>query len=631
MSGRRSHETANGRATGNTGGDARRSAGNELAHLRRVLSGVPAALVSLLKALSRVAAALALVWALGCSSSSHSSSDATQTLDLGANDGSVSDQPTADVVGVTDQSAGDTGGLDTTLPTDTNEPFDSNTPDSNTPPDSTEPGQDTQQPQPDTTPVSYPGFVPIDCKHVGSGKDYPVGPGKTYETLGAVPWNDLAAGDTVRIFWRAEPYREKILLRGKGTKDQPIRVCGVPGPAGELPVISGDGATTRKDLAFGGWRPMQDLGLVTIYDSQWESKPAHIVIEGLALTKANHSLSYTGTDGVVGPYSEGAACIWVQEGDNVVIRGNTITDCGNGIFTMSKSDNEGALTRDILIEGNYLYGNGVSGSYLQHNLYVQAVGAIYQYNYFGRNRPGAEGGNLKDRTAGTIVRYNYFEGGMRQLDLVEVQEHDQLVIGVPGTDERYRKSYVYGNLIRVVGSKDGARVIHYGYDSIPENTRKGTLYCFNNTILMQSDQSKYWRQRVLDVSTNEETVEFFNNIVLLIAETNGQTPSELNLLAEAGIINLGPNLISKGWIEGFNTSGTLNGTNNLIEIGDATKVIDIGTLAPVQGSPALDTALGLPGTLAEHPLLYQYKDRQQGESRTICGGGLDYGALERCP
>ncbi|MCA9521748.1 MAG: right-handed parallel beta-helix repeat-containing protein [Myxococcales bacterium] len=538
-----------------------------------------------------------LLWlVVGCSSSSHSNGDAAQASDVDVQ------ETTEDVHDATSDLTNPSG--DTSA--------------------------DSQRP-PDTTPTTYPGFLPIDCKHVGNGTDYPVGPEQAYKTLSEVPWNTLGPGDTVRLFWRAEPYREKVLLRGKGTKEQPIRFCGVPGPEGQLPVISGDGATTRQDLLFGGWRPIEDLGLITIWDNEWESKPANIVIEGLALTQASQNYAYTGTDGVVGPYSEGAACIWVQEGDNVVIRGNTITDCGNGIFTMSKPDNEGALTRDILIEGNYLYNNGTVGSYLQHNLYVQAVGAIYQYNYFGRNRPGAEGGNLKDRSAGTIVRYNYFEGGLRQLDLVEVQEHAPLVIGVPGTEERYRKAYVYGNLIRVVGSLDGSRIIHYGFDSIPENTRKGTLYCFNNTILMQSDQSDSWRQRVLDISTNEETVEFFNNIVLIMPETAGQTPSELNLLAEAGVVNLGANLISKGYIEGFNTNGTLNGEENLIEIADPSSVIDPKTLAPVPGSPALDASIPLPDTLSEHPLLYQYKERQQGELRPTCGSALDFGALERCP
>ena len=57
---------------------------------------------------------------------------------------------------------------------------------------------------------------PIACEHTGSGKAYEVGPGKALDSLGKVPWETLAAGDTVRIHWRAEPYREKFFLRGQG-------------------------------------------------------------------------------------------------------------------------------------------------------------------------------------------------------------------------------------------------------------------------------------------------------------------------------------------------------------------------------------------------------------------------------
>ena len=71
-------------------------------------------------------------------------------------------------------------------------------------------------------------------------------PGQAYEAIGDVPWDDLAAGDTVRIHWRDEPYREKFLLRGQGTEDAPIVVCGVAGPDGQLPIIDGENAITRR-------------------------------------------------------------------------------------------------------------------------------------------------------------------------------------------------------------------------------------------------------------------------------------------------------------------------------------------------------------------------------------------------
>ena len=68
------------------------------------------------------------------------------------------------------------------------------------------------------------------------------------------------------------------------------------------------------------------------------------------------------------------------------------------------------------------------------------------------------GNNLKDRSAGLVVRYNWLEGGNRLLDLVESD--------FPSYYENpsYRNTYVYGN---VLVEQDGgnSQVIHYGGDN----------------------------------------------------------------------------------------------------------------------------------------------------------------------
>jgi hypothetical protein len=72
-----------------------------------------------------------------------------------------------------------------------------------------------------------------------------VGPGQTYTTIGAVPWESLNAGDTVNIYYQATPYKEKFVLSRVGTSSAPITVHGVLGPNGERPILDGNGATTR--------------------------------------------------------------------------------------------------------------------------------------------------------------------------------------------------------------------------------------------------------------------------------------------------------------------------------------------------------------------------------------------------
>ena len=46
---------------------------------------------------------------------------------------------------------------------------------------------------------------------------YEVGPGKTYANVGDVPLEALTAGDTVLIYYRATPYKEKFVLAAVGT------------------------------------------------------------------------------------------------------------------------------------------------------------------------------------------------------------------------------------------------------------------------------------------------------------------------------------------------------------------------------------------------------------------------------
>ena len=77
---------------------------------------------------------------------------------------------------------------------------------------------------------------------------FEVGLGKQYANVGDVPWESLNAGDTVLIYYRATPYKEKFVLSRVGSPSQPITVRGVLGPSGERPVLDGNGATTRSQL-----------------------------------------------------------------------------------------------------------------------------------------------------------------------------------------------------------------------------------------------------------------------------------------------------------------------------------------------------------------------------------------------
>ncbi len=497
---------------------------------------------------------------------------------------------------------------------------------------------------------------PKPCIPSGKGTYYPVGPGQKHSSLSQIPWSSLKPGDTVRIFWRNTPYREKILISTRGTRQQPIRICGVAGSNGKRPTISGQNATTRPRLGnldnyfSNDHDNFQGLGLI-ILSGNYDEKPANIIIDGLHLKRAHKEYSFTNTRGEKRNYRDGAACIRLQAADNVVIRNNEIEQCGNGIFTMSQEYNEASLTRNILIEGNYLHDNGQSGSGRQHNLYIQAIGAVYQYNRFGPNIPGSIGTNLKDRSAGTVIRYNWFEGGSRTVDLVEVEDSapwfvekaylnslegsapdpDRLA-DVRATEARYRKTYVYGNQFLNIGSEAGSNLIHYGYDNDPELARKGTLYSYNNTLMIRHDRDDQWRVRIFDVSLyneskgtpGEETIEAFNNIIYLVSETPKATPSYLCIGRESGTINLGVNWITSSWNSAdtfsecypYDTKPVFNGAQNLVDTAKAAAPIDIKTLAPNDIPTIRNHSQPLPGAVNNsHPVKYQYVRHQTPELR----------------
>ena len=50
----------------------------------------------------------------------------------------------------------------------------------------------------------------------GTSDTYDVGPGKPYANIGDVPLNTFGPGDTMRIFYRATPYNQKITLVNSG-------------------------------------------------------------------------------------------------------------------------------------------------------------------------------------------------------------------------------------------------------------------------------------------------------------------------------------------------------------------------------------------------------------------------------
>ena len=472
--------------------------------------------------------------------------------------------------------------------------------------------------------MTFTTTVAPDFSHASSttGNDYQVGPGKAYENIGDVPWENLGPGDTVRIFWREAPYKEKFRIDARGTAEAPIRIFGIPGPNGERPVIDGKDATTRPQLNYISWNggnsTMEDYATVII-SAPFGNRSGYILLDSLSIRGAYEEYSYTATNGSIRNYLKGAAPLRIQRGDNIVIRNCELTDGSNGLFVSDAS-----INRELLIEGNYIHNNGSVGSDREHGSYVQGLGVIYRFNHYGPMRPGSGGSSLKDRSSGTVIAYNWIEGGARILDLVEGEG----IYHFTTRDVRYRKTYVYGNILQV-GEQGG--IIHYGGDNGNSAIyRKGTLYFFNNTLYATDSR---WRTTTFDLSTNDETAKIFNNILYR------EGTSKFQILKTHGLAHLGPNWISTGWErsrDNFPFEGELTGTENLIV--DSTPPFDLTTFLLKADSIAENTGIPIPSEVINdgHNLSKQINTTLGSESfplnlvqdRIINGGAIDLGATE---
>src|SRR5687767_6790306 len=445
------------------------------------------------------------------------------------------------------------------------------------------------------------------------GAVYEVRPNTPMDTIAEVPWATLQPGDLVLIHWRPAAYNEKWVIGLSGTQPAPITVPGVPGPNGELPVIDGRNAVTPAGLNF--WS--ENRGVIKIGGSHVPSSmsASYIVIENLEVRSGHPSYTFTDDAGAQQTYSTSASSIFVELGENITVRNCRIHDSANGFFVASSDD---AVSRNILVEGNYIFGNGVSGSIFQHNNYTAAYGITFQYNRFGPPRSGAPGVNLKDRSAGLVVRYNWIEGGNRNIDLVD-GEDSSIIRNAP----EYRQTFVYGNiLIKQDGGNNQA--VHYGGDSgATADYRKGKLYFYNNTLYSVRAGTSV----VVRLSTNDEQCDARNNIFF-----NTAAGTSMAMLAEAGTLTLANNWAKTGWRnshEGAGFGGSVSGGATMIT-GSSPGFTDAAAqdFRLLAGSAAVNAGTVLHSdVLASNQLIRQYLRHQSGENRPA-DAILDIGAFE---
>ena len=433
---------------------------------------------------------------------------------------------------------------------------------------------------------------------------YEVGPGRPYTDPSEVPWEALQPGSLVRIHYRNQPYAAKWVIAVAGTVEAPIVVRGIP-EDGKLPIITGENAVTRLELDY--WNEIRSV--IKVGGSSIPSQfPAHIIIENLDIRSARPPYTFTDDRGNSGEYAENAAAIHVEMGDYIAIRNCILHDSGNGFFSSSQSSN-------LLLEKNYVFDNGIEGSIYHHNSYTESLGIIFQFNRYGPLRAACRGNNLKDRSAGTIIRYNWIEAGNRTLDLVDSDYAD--LINHPS----YPNTFVYGNILIKHDVQENSQVLHYGGDSGNyDNYRKGTLWFYNNTVV----SNRSGNTTLLGLDTNDEHAEAYNNIVYATAAGN-----RLAIMGEAGVVNLHDNWLTQGWVSVHGTlQGSLTAEDNIE--GDFPGFNDFlnQDYSLASNSQCIGAGAALPATiLPEHNLTFQY-DRHQTAVPRAADDSIDQGASE---
>jgi hypothetical protein len=444
--------------------------------------------------------------------------------------------------------------------------------------------------------------------HVGA-TDYVVGTDTgMLANIGDVPWESLSAGDRVFIHWRVNPYKEKWVLCRRGTAEDPIVVSGVPGPAGQLPVIDGRDAVTRTALSY--WNESRGVIKIGGASIPTDTLPAHLVIENLDIRSGRPPYTFTNDSGGSESYADNAAAIYVEKAEHLTIRNCVLRDSGNGLFIGAYD----GLTQNILIDRNWIYDNGIEGSYYQHNTYTAAIGITYQFNRMGRLREGCGGNNLKDRSAGLVVRYNWIEDGNRQLDLVDAEDSAVLV-----NHPSYATTHIYGNILIESDGEGNSQILHYGGDSgTTSDYRKGTLHFFHNTVVST-------RSGNTTLMRNDESADVRNNIIYTTA-----AGSRLAMLSESGFLDLRTNWLKTGWVASHSSfSGSIvDHGSNIVGSDPGFHEFASQDFSPTPGSSCEDA--GGPLNAAVHPThnpTSQYVRHQRASARPN-DGAPDLGALE---
>ncbi len=475
---------------------------------------------------------------------------------------------------------------------------------------------------------------------------YEVGPGQPYITLSAVPWASLGPDDVVNVHYQSGGYHEKILISTQGTAGHPILIHGVPDPVtGAKPQIVGTNAVEAANINYRS-TVFSTLGLVVISRRPappYSQVPAYITFEGFDVGNAKGA--YTNYLGQAAAFDTFAGAIYAEVAQHLIIRDCDVHDSGNGLFINSKNDSLAELSADILVEHCRFYQNSSVGSYGTHHCYTEAKGIVYQYNDFQPLVTGSGGQCIKDRSSGTVIRFNRFtttnQVFTQTMHLVDTQGLTTIA-----ADPAYKTTFVYGNVFDNSGPCD--LMIYGGSQGNYTLYRHGTLYFYNNTVVQRggpgaADTTLFTlpKKSETGAASGSEIVDCRNNIFASLPYSGASASTFHLLYTDAGCaVNLGTNWISPGWVEGSPVvnsiyAGSVSGQNNLL-VGASNGAADPGfaNLAAkdfhlLAGGNAVNAAVAQAApTIGAYDVTMEFAAPANGTARPLFGSAMDLGAFE---
>lgn len=363
-----------------------------------------------------------------------------------------------------------------------------------------------------------------------------VGPGKAFADLADIPIAAIQPKTTINLHAKSEPYKSKFGITQSG-----VQIIGIPGPAGEKPVISGDGARTHAAFPFG--TALQSVSILCISGDDCK-------VKGIDFRDCWETDRFTNSAGAQIAYGGGAAAIRVHEASRLTIEDCHFTECIHPVFAKGMSK----PVRDLVISNCVMTNCGNDTGQRDEVLYLETHSSKLVNVTIKDNRNNGTT-CLHSRGNKEILIGCHFEGGGLLVYTDSVSEKDSPVLVNGSTPDGFAE--INGGTFI---SRSASPFFTLRSDIGPDIAiRKLTVN--GATVVGIGDQKNRFRRTIGTPTFDGNEIIYTNCTFGLLPSTEGAlaTALEFNDGFTKGIITIGPG--NKEFI--YERAGEINGTDEV--------------------------------------------------------------------